>query len=193
MNIARDTFVHLLPPAPLPQMLPPSIKRWKRYCVGRTKPYDIVVVGAGIAGLAIAEIFSRSGLKVALLEKNHKVCQESSGTHQEWFHFGSLYSIFPNNQFMRTLVGGIDDMLDYYNSFPGMNIVVNQNGKLEFKAGPDKWIRNEPIEYIVSARNDSDFSLGVYDGPIDYARKIYFLLTWEMAIKQFIARHQRFH
>ncbi len=161
--------------------------------MGRPKPYDILVVGAGIAGLAIAEIFSRSGLRIALLEKNPKVCQESSGTHQEWFHFGSLYSIFPNNQFMRTLVGGIDDMLDYYRSFPGMNIIVNRKGKLEFEAGLDQWIRNEPIEYIVSARNDSDFSLGVFDGPVNYARKLFFLLTWEMAIKQFIARHQRFH
>ncbi len=157
------------------------------------KPYDLIVVGAGIAGLAIAEIFSRSGLKVALLEKNSRVCQEASGEHHEWFHFGSLYSIFLNNQFMRTLVGGIDDLLTYYRDFPGMNIRVNKEGKLEFPEGPDAWICDKPIEYIVAARNDPDFDLKSFHGVGDYAKKCFFLLTWEMAIKQFIARHQRFH
>ena len=159
-----------------------------------SKPeYDLVVVGAGIAGLAIAEIFSRAGHKVALVEKNQKVCQESSGAHHEWFHFGSLYSIFPSNQFMRTLVGGIDDLIAYYSGFAGMNIQVGKDGKLEFPERVGKWIRDEPIEYIVTARNDPDFSLSQFHGAVDYVKKIFFLLTWEMAIKQFIARHQRFH
>ena len=78
------------------------------------KKFDLIVIGAGIAGLSIAEIFSRSGQKVLLLEKNIKICQEASGAHHGWFHFGSLYSIFPNNQFLKTLVGGIDDLLEFY-------------------------------------------------------------------------------
>ena len=141
------------------------------------KLYDLVVVGAGIAGLAIAEIFSRNGLKVALLEKNSKVCQESSGEHHEWFHFGSLYSIFPNNQFLRTLVGGIDDLLMYYQGFPRMNIRVNQQGQLDFLNCPDAWIRDEPIQYIVVARNDPDFDLKSFQGAKDYAKKCFFLIT----------------
>jgi FAD dependent oxidoreductase len=32
-----------------------------------------------------------------------------------------------------------------------------------------------------------------FDGVRQYAHKLFFLLTWEMAIKQFISRHQRFH
>lgn len=155
--------------------------------------YDLVVVGAGIAGLAIAEIFASSGQRVALVEKNHKVCQESSGAHHEWFHFGSLYSIFPNNQFMRTLVGGIDDLLAYYRNFPGMNVRVGNEGKLTIRDEPGKWIREDTIDYIVTARNDPDFSLSRFDGVFNYAKKLFFLLVWEMAIKQFIARHQRFH
>lgn len=155
--------------------------------------WDFVVVGAGIAGLAIAELFSRSKLRVALLEKNPKICQEASGVHHSWFHFGSLYSIFPNNQFMRTLVGGIDDLLAYYSQFPAMNIRVSADGKLEFPQGPDMWICDEPIEYIVNARNDPDFNLRKFDGAKDYLKKLFFLATWEFAIKQFISRHQRFH
>jgi glycine/D-amino acid oxidase-like deaminating enzyme len=156
-------------------------------------PYDFVIVGAGIAGLAIAELFSRSGLKVALLEKNPRICQEASGEHHGWFHFGSLYSIFPNNQFMRTLVGGIDDLLAYYSHYPAMNVRVGSDGRLGFPQGPEMWVRDEPIEYIVSARNDPDFNLRTFDGISDYSKKLFFLATWEFAIKQFISRHQRFH
>lgn len=155
--------------------------------------YEIVVVGGGIAGLCIAEIFSRSGWKVALLEKNTGICMEASGAHHGWFHFGSLYSIFPNNQFMRTLVGGIDDLIEHYSGFPGMNIRVSEDGRLDLPQVDGAWIRDDPIQYIVAARNDRDFNLHVYDGLSNYLRKIFFTLTWDLAIKQFISRHQRFH
>ncbi|MBZ0093872.1 MAG: FAD-binding oxidoreductase [Sulfuricella sp.] len=155
--------------------------------------YEMVVVGGGIAGLCIAELFSRSGWKVALLEKNTGICMEASGAHHGWFHFGSLYSIFPNNQFMRTLVGGIDDLIDYYSGFPGMNIRVSEDGRLALPQVDGAWIRVDPIQYIVAARNDKDFNLHVYDGLANYLRKIFFTLTWDLAIKQFISRHQRFH
>lgn len=157
------------------------------------RKYDVIVVGAGIAGLATAELFARDGLSVLLVEKNQHVCSESSGSHHEWFHFGSLYAIFPSNDFMRTLVGGIDDLLAYYSDFPGMNLRVDQSGRLQVVDAPYAWIRDEPIEYIVTARNDPDFSLREFDSTIGYAKKLFFLLTWEFAIKQFISRHQRFH
>lgn len=154
--------------------------------------FDLAVIGAGIAGLAIAEVFARSGQRVVLIEKSDAVCGEASGSHHAWFHFGSLYSIFPNNQFMRTLVGGIDDLLDYYQGFPGLNVRVDERGKLRFTTGEADWIRDEPIQYLVAARNDADFALGVYDGLPSYLRKVLFTLTWDFAIKQFISRHQRF-
>ncbi len=154
--------------------------------------FDLAVIGAGIAGLAIAEIFARSGQRVVLIEKNDVVCGEASGSHHAWFHFGSLYSIFPNNQFMRTLVGGIDDLLDYYRDFPGLNVRVDKDGKLSFADGDSAWIRDEPIQYLVAARNDADFALDVFEGVPSYLRKLLFTLTWDLTIKQFISRHQRF-
>jgi len=155
--------------------------------------YDYAVVGGGIAGLAIAEIFARSGRRVVLVERNKYLCQEASASHHGWFHFGSLYSIFPHNQYLRTMVGGVEDLLEYYAEFSGMNIVVTSDGQLVFPQHETAWFRDEPIEYIVSARNDPDFNMRNFDGVREYSRKLFFVLTWEMAIKQFISRHQRFH
>jgi glycine/D-amino acid oxidase-like deaminating enzyme len=160
--------------------------------VNQMPHFDLAVVGAGIAGLAIAEIFARSGHRVVLIEKNDVVCGETSGSHHAWFHFGSLYSIFPNNQFMRTMVGGIDDLLDYYRDFPGLNFRADKAGKLCFSVSKSAWIRNEPIQYLVAARNDTDFALNVFEGINSYTRKLFFTLVWDLAIKQFISRHQRF-
>ena len=158
-----------------------------------SEEYEYAIVGGGIAGLAIAEVFARSGHSVVLIEKNERLCQEASAAHHGWFHFGSLYSIFPQNQFLRTMVGGVEDLLDYYARFPGMNIKVGNDGKLAFPPSDAQWFRDEPIEYIVCARNDPDFHMRRFDGVKDYAKKAFFLLTWELALKQFVSRHQRFH
>ena len=141
----------------------------------------------------MAELAARAGKRVALVERNEKVCTEASGAHHGWFHFGSLYSIFPNNQFMRTMVGGIDDLLDYYRGFPGLNVAIDEHGRLKLGNSAGAWIRDEPIEYIVAARNDPDFDLRRFTSMRDYLRKVAFTLGWDLTIKQFISRHQRFH
>lgn len=157
-----------------------------------TDSVDIVVIGGGIAGLAIAELFTRDGSKVVLLERNPALCMEASAAQHGWFHFGSLYSIFPQNQFLRTMVGGVEDLLRYYGDFDGMNIKISEQGHLKFPQSEQAWFRDEPIEYLISARNDPDFNLLQFEGLRAYGRKLFFLATWEMAIKQFISRHRRF-
>jgi glycine/D-amino acid oxidase-like deaminating enzyme len=159
----------------------------------RTSRYEYAVVGGGIAGLAVAEIFARSGKNVVLIERNDHLCQEASAAQHGWFHFGSLYSIFPQNQFLRTMIGGVEDLLEYYRGFPGMNITLTNRGHLAFPQANGAWFRDEPIEYIVCARNDADFDMRSFNGLRDYTKKLFLLITWEMAIKQFISRHQRFH
>lgn len=155
--------------------------------------FDFAVIGGGIAGLAVAEIFARSGRGVLLLERNARLCQEASASQHGWFHMGSLYSIFLNNRFLRTMVGGVEDLRDYYSEFPDMNIRIDAGGRLCFEPRATGWFRDEPIEYIVAARNDPDFDLASFNGLRDYVKKLFFLMTWEMAIKQFISRHRRFH
>ena len=110
--------------------------------------YDFAIIGGGIAGLTTAEIFSRSGYKVILIEKNSKICSESSGLHHEWFHFGSLYSIFPNKNFLRILVGGIDDLLLYYRDFKNMNLKIDNRGKINFLKKRKSWFKDYNFNYL---------------------------------------------
>ena len=154
--------------------------------------YDLAVVGGGIAGLAISEIFARSGRSVLLLEKNKKLCQEASADQHGWFHLGSLYSIFPQNDSLKTLISGVEDLLAYYNKFPGMNISIDDAGHLAFRNSEEAWFRDEPLKYIVAARNNTDFNISGCLTTRQNLRKISLLLTWERSIKKFISRHQRF-
>ncbi len=50
-------------------------------------PYDVIVVGGGIAGLTSAAYLSRSGQKVLLIEKNKEVGGLVSSFSQDGFHF----------------------------------------------------------------------------------------------------------
>jgi glycine/D-amino acid oxidase-like deaminating enzyme len=155
------------------------------------KQFEIVIIGGGIAGLATAEIFARCGFKTLLVEKNAKLCTESSGLHHEWFHFGSLYSIFPRNHFLRFMVKGIEDLLFYYSDFDGMNLSVRDtDGQLLTIDNDGGWIRKDNLQYLITDTKHTDFHLqfnrGIY-------QKIFMKISWYYAVKQFIARHNRFY
>lgn len=154
---------------------------------------DIVVIGGGIAGLATAEMLSRNGNSVLLLEKEDKICSLSSGAHHGWFHFGSLYSIFPGNEFLSGFVRNIHVLLDYYSHLPGFNLKVGKNGKLDFINQERKWFTERNIDYIAASRNDNDFNLRTYSGFRNYLKKIFFTLLWEVSLKRFVGRHVNFH
>lgn len=107
--------------------------------------YDWIVVGGGVSGITIAEILSRDGKRVMLIEKNKTLSSETSKVFHEWLHSGSLYSLVPDNLLtVRYLLGATDDLFEYYNSFPNMNLEPTISG-IEFKGLG--WFNNEYIEY----------------------------------------------
>lgn len=86
--------------------------------------WDFAVVGGGIGGLAVAELLQRSGASVVLIEQHARLCSGASSEQQGWFHTGALYTALPTNFYCRTMVGNLDDLVDYYSAFPNMNLRV---------------------------------------------------------------------
>ena len=154
--------------------------------------YDVVVIGAGGAGLACAEMLSRTCGKILLIEKNRNVCNEASGEHHGWFHFGSLYSIFPPSKFMGTLISGIEDLLKYYKDFDGMNVRVNEKGKLQINESVGGWLQPEPIDYYIACGNDADFELLKTKSITSRYNKLSRRIAWAYMIRKFVARHNHF-
>ena len=52
------------------------------------KQYDVIIIGAGVVGSAIARELSRYKLSIAVLEKNLDVCNETSGRNSAVVHGG---------------------------------------------------------------------------------------------------------
>lgn len=111
----------------------------------QAKHYDWVVVGGGVAGIAIAEILAREGLSVVLIEKNKQLASETSKVFHEWLHTGSLYTLTPDNLLtLRYLLGAIDDILEFYGAYPAMNLIPSERG---FSVGAAGWFNDENIWY----------------------------------------------
>ncbi len=113
--------------------------------------WDFAIVGGGIAGLAIAEMLQRSGASVILLEKNKTLCAEASAEQQGWFHTGALYTALPSNFFCRTMVGNLDDLVDYYSDFSNMNLRVEKHIYATKREG---WFSNRTNFYAYSNRKE---------------------------------------
>ena len=53
--------------------------------------YDVVIIGGGVVGSAIARELSRYRLRIAVLEKESDVCTQTSGRNTGMLHAGFLY------------------------------------------------------------------------------------------------------
>tara|TARA_B100000035_G_C20998336_1_gene553599 strand:- start:396 stop:1634 length:1239 start_codon:yes stop_codon:yes gene_type:complete len=111
--------------------------------------YDWIVIGGGISGIAISEILTRENKSVLLLEKNSELASETSKDFHEWVHSGALYTLVPDNLLtLRYLLGATDDLIEYYSSFPKMNLLAGENGINIKKRG---WFNNDRIEFRYKA------------------------------------------
>ncbi|NIR32419.1 MAG: FAD-binding oxidoreductase [Gammaproteobacteria bacterium] len=108
------------------------------------KRYEWIVVGGGIAGIAIAEILTREGHSVLLLERDERLAGGVTGVCHEWVHTGSLYTLIGKLVTMKYVLGAIDDLLDYYACFPRMNLVPTERGLI---VGGDGWFESNYIHF----------------------------------------------
>ncbi|MDC0172510.1 FAD-dependent oxidoreductase [Gammaproteobacteria bacterium] len=111
-----------------------------------SKPvYDWIVVGGGVSGIAVAEILCREDKSVLLIEKNELLASETSKQFHEWVHSGALYTLVPDNLLtLRYLLGATDDLLQFYSSFPRMNLIETDSGVGASGAG---WFNSDRIAF----------------------------------------------
>lgn len=114
--------------------------------------YDWVIAGGGIAGIGLAEILSREGKRVLLIEKQCKLAGETTKGFHEWVHTGSLYTLVPDNlQTLKFLMGAIDDLLEYYSCFGNMNLRPTEAG-LTIEPRRAGWFYDEHIVFKYRVR-----------------------------------------
>ena len=95
------------------------------------KKFDWIVVGGGIAGISIAEILTRQGHSVALVEKNKKLASVATREFHEWVHTGSLYTLVKDQmKTLKYILGSLDDLLEFYSSYKNMNLSPTEKGLL---------------------------------------------------------------
>ena len=93
------------------------------------KIFDWIIVGGGIAGISLSEILTREGHSVALIEKKNKLASVTTSEFHEWFHTGSLYTLLKDDmKTLKYILGSLDDLLEFYSSFPKMNLQPTDNG-----------------------------------------------------------------
>ena len=114
------------------------------------KKYNWVVIGGGISGIAIAEILCREGKSVLLLEKNQYLASETSKVFHEWLHTGALYTLVPDRMLTtRYLLGAIDDLIEFYDFYEGMNLTKTESGLMIRESG---WFNDDPILFKYRTR-----------------------------------------
>jgi hypothetical protein len=80
--------------------------------------YDVIIIGGGIAGIAIAEFLSRKHpLSIKVIEQAPQLGTGASGKLEGWFHAGGLYSGLDDGQTFMNCVNAIEDLINHYTSY----------------------------------------------------------------------------
>ena len=115
--------------------------------------FEWIVVGGGVAGISLSEILTREGHSVALIEKKDKLASATTREFHEWFHTGSLYTLLKDDmKTLKYILGSLDDLLEFYSSFPKMNLRPTDKG-LKIADNNKGWFSPNYINFKYRLKN----------------------------------------
>jgi len=127
-----------------------------------TRSYDWIVVGGGIAGISVAEILTREGHSVALVEKNKKLASVATKEFHEWVHTGSLYTLVKDQmKTLKYILGSLDDLFEFYSCFENMNIIPTESG-IHINQNRDGWFNKNYINFKYRLKDRKIFFNWIY-------------------------------
>jgi len=127
-----------------------------------TRSYDWIVVGGGIAGISVAEILTREGHSVALVEKNKKLASVATKEFHEWVHTGSLYTLVKDQmKTLKYILGSLDDLFEFYSCFENMNIIPTESG-IRINQNSDGWFNKNYINFKYRLKDRKIFFNWIY-------------------------------
>lgn len=134
------------------------------------KDFEWIIIGGGIAGIAVAEILARDNKSVLLLEKNDHLASETSKEFHEWFHSGTLHTLVPDRLLtLRYLLGATDDLLEYYKSFKSMNLHPTSSGLSVKEEG---WFYKNFIHYKYKIHKYNPVWMAMVSNSVNITNKV---------------------
>ncbi len=115
------------------------------------------VLGSGIAGLSLAEILSRNGWKITLLDEATELGGDASRSTQNWLHTGWLYAGLPSASAMQGCATSLRLLTKTYGAVlptDVVNVVANDEG-ITYPASSRGWFSPERVHYA--------FAISTYD------------------------------
>ena len=115
--------------------------------------HEWAIIGSGITGISVAEILTRQGHDVVLIEKNETLASETTREFHEWLHTGSLYTLVPDGlKTLRFILGAVDDLMEFYKSYENMNIQPTISG-LNLNEVENPWFSDNYINFHYRIKN----------------------------------------
>lgn len=119
-----------------------------------TETADVIVIGAGVIGLAVGRALARAGREVIVVEKNEEIGSETSSRNSEVIHAGIQYN--PSGVRASLAVRGRDMLYAFCESH---GVTHKRCGKLLVAMSEDDAIRLRPLKENAEKNGVTDLEL----------------------------------
>jgi glycine/D-amino acid oxidase-like deaminating enzyme len=113
-------------------------------------PRHAFILGAGIAGLSLAEILSRNGFRITVLESASVLGGDASRATQNWLHTGWLYAALPGSAAMLGCHRALGLFHATYDSvLPPSILNLELTGRgVSYPQSEEGWFSAEVVQYL---------------------------------------------